>query len=272
LVAGQSKIFSQKAEPTEPRDRTFDVEQQYAQAIQDAAQGKPVRPEILSAAQAHVAYKKSMQPPPSYQILPAEGGYAAVNPKAPGASPVAIPGMGGAAQLQPQAKPLDAATKAKVNQAWVINQTGEKIKQTMQKPAVLREIGVLAGRKAEDWDRAIGTMSPEARGLYANLASFYSLQGFLHGWRAIRVKDEFQKAIGGMAQDPKTLIAGIEAMQELSKTFMELGKNQGYSPGPDVTGDPFAGVSNGELLTRAKGGDQAARAEYIRRYESQGKK
>jgi hypothetical protein len=231
-----------------------------------------VAPEVLSVAKVRQEWNKAKQPPPSYQILPAEGGYAGVNPKAPGQAPVPIPGVGGAPRLEPQAKPLDAATRRTVNQAWIINQTGEQIKKTMQNPRVLQEIGILAGRKAEQWDRAVGSMSKEARGLYANLASFYSLQGLLHGWRAIRVKDEFEKAIGGMAQSPEALIAGIEAMQQLSKTFMELGKAQGYTPGPNDIGDPFSGVSNGELLTRAKGGDQAARAEYIRRYESQGKK
>jgi hypothetical protein len=173
--------------------------------------------------------------------------------------------------LLPAPKPVDAATKHTANQAWVIVQLGEDLKKMIATPAVKREIGIVAGRKAEDWDRVIGTMSPAAREIYGTLASFYSLQGLLHGWRAIRVKAEFEKAIGGMAQSPESLEAGIRSMQNLSQKFLAIAKKQGYEPGPDVMADPFEGVGNQELLTRAKEGDKGARKEYIRRFESQGK-
>jgi hypothetical protein len=267
LVAGQSKIFSQKAEPTEPRDRTFDVEQQYAQAIADAAQGKPVDPQILSAAKARQSWNKEKQPPPSYQILPAEGGYTGVNPKAPGQAPIPVPGVGGAPRLLPEPKPVDAGTKRTANQAWVIIQTGEDLKKMIATPEIKRELGILAGRKAEDWDRVIGSMSPAAREIYSTLASFYSLQGMLHQWRAIRVKAEFEKAIGGMAQSPEALQAGIQSMQNLSQKFLAIAKKQGYNPGSEVMADPFDGVSNQELFNLANSdhGDQAAYKELKRR-------
>lgn len=265
-------LYSISTNPQAARDTTFDKEQEFAQALRDSASGKPVDPALLSAAQARQQWNKDKAPPPSYEFIQGPEGYVAANRRNPGAVPVPVPGAGGQGQLTPPAKQMTAATKGKVDQAWIILQTGNDILETMKRPEVNKEIGILAGRKAETWDRTIGSMSPAARELYTKLASFYSLQGLLHGWRAIRVKEEFEKAIGTMAQIPAALAAGIKGNMSLSESFIELGKAQGYEPAP-MTSDPFKGITDQELFRRAnsKQGDKAAYDELVRRKNKGGR-
>lgn len=184
------------------------------------------------------------------------------DPKTGAVTPLTLPG---GTQAVPKAPALPQTTKAKVDQAWVIQQTAEQLKEKLKDPALRSEMGVIQGRVTE-MDRKIGSMSPVARNFYATLKSFYALQGMLHGWRAIRVSEEFEKAIGNFVQSPEAMAAGIDSIYDTANIFIELGAANNYFPAgkdnaPQTTGGEgikpeikdFDGVAPGKAIKMPDG-------------------
>lgn len=82
------------------------------------------------------------------------------------------------------------------------------------------KLGVLPGRVAEA-ERVIGNLDPALAELYGNLKSVYSLSGTAHGWRAIQVATEFEKAFGGLHTNPDTLLGGMKAQEDFARGLVQ---------------------------------------------------
>lgn len=90
-------------------------------------------------------------------------------------------------------------------------------------------IGPIAGRITE-FEAGLGTLDDESAKFYTELQSFYSAQGKLHGWRAIRTKEEFKKAINALARNPAAAIASIEAVENTARSFIKAGSRSPSAP------------------------------------------
>jgi hypothetical protein len=97
-----------------------------------------------------------------------------------------------------------------------------KVKELINDPDVREQLGALSGRWSEV-ENKLGTLDPKTRELLGSLKSIYSLSGTMHGWRSIKVADEFEKAYGGLHTDPDSLLAGMQAMEDTAKTVYETG-------------------------------------------------
>lgn len=90
-------------------------------------------------------------------------------------------------------------------------------------------IGPLAGRWSELTQKA-GSLKGAPKELAGTLTSIYSLAGGLHGWRSMRVADEFRKAYGDLSNTPDSLASGLNAMQGTVDAIEKIGY-----PGMDKT-------------------------------------
>jgi hypothetical protein len=80
--------------------------------------------------------------------------------------------------------------------------------------------------------------------------------------------DKFEKMFNGKTMDAATLKSSMQGIRD----FLTIYRDEVYPEQAGGIADPFSGMSNGDVLKKAQSGDQAARDEYIRRFESQGKK
>jgi hypothetical protein len=90
-------------------------------------------------------------------------------------------------------------------------------------------LGPLAGRWSELAQKT-GSLKGSPKELAGTLTSIYSLAGSLHGWRSMKVAEEFRKAYGDLSNTPESLTAGLNAMQGT----VDVIKGVGY-PGMDKT-------------------------------------
>jgi len=157
--------------------------------------------------------------------------------------------------LQPGFKPT-GASRSRADAARAVMSLVDSLKQQLADPELKAQLGVLPGRVSE-LEKRIGDLPPKVAHFYGTLKSVYSLAGAMHGWRSIKVAEEFEKAYGGLHTNPVTLIAGLDAMTETAKAVEAAGYeqvNQPSSKGPK-TGDVEDGY-------KFKGGDPADKANW----------
>lgn len=87
----------------------------------------------------------------------------------------------------------------------------------------------------------VGNLSGPAKELAGTLTSIYSLAGSMHGWRAIKVADEFEKTYGRLSSDAASLNAGLDAMQDTAQVVEHIGY-----PGMTEPPTPPAATSTGK--------------------------
>lgn len=164
-----------------------------------------------------------------------------VNPKARNYTPAtSIPGLGagpgsstgpGAGTGSIPSK-VTGQSKSRADAGRAIIPLIDQVDQMLKDPEVLSGVGPLPGR-ISDVERYIGNAPPKIARLYGTLKSIYSLGGTLHGWRALQVAQEFEKAYGGLKTNPDSLIAALEAMRDTAKSVMGAG---GYGNTPPASG------------------------------------
>jgi hypothetical protein len=118
-------------------------------------------------------------------------------------------------------------TKSRADAADSVLRILPRAKELIADPEVREELGSLPGRVSEV-EMKIGNASSKTRELYGTLKSIYSLAGAMHGWRSIKVAEEFEKAYGGLHTDPDGLIGGMDAMERTAKDVYETGYKHPY--------------------------------------------
>ena len=80
-------------------------------------------------------------------------------------------------------------------------------------------LGPLSGRWSEIQQKA-GNLEGPAKELAGTLTSIYSMAGGMHGWRALKVADEFRKTYGDLSNTPKSLLDGLSAMEGTANSII----------------------------------------------------
>lgn len=155
-----------------------------------------------------------------------------------GAGPGSSSGPGGGTGSIPSK--VTGQSKSRADAGRAIIPLIDQVDQMLKDPEVLSGVGPLPGR-ISDVERYIGNAPPKIARLYGTLKSIYSLGGTLHGWRALQVAQEFEKAYGGLKTNPDSLIAALEAMRDTAKSVMGAGGYGNTLPasGQRVTLDQF---------------------------------
>jgi hypothetical protein len=117
-------------------------------------------------------------------------------------------------------------------QSGLIDHTIDLIRQNRSK------LGVFRGRVSE-FEKRLGSVDPDVARIYSDMKSIYSLAGSLHGWRALKVADEFEKAFGGLSRNPDALIASMEEMKKVAQAVA----GSGAAPGGANRPAPTAGAT-----------------------------
>jgi hypothetical protein len=118
-------------------------------------------------------------------------------------------------------------TKSRADAGGTVLELIPRVKAMIDDPEVRAELGSLPGRVSE-FEMRIGNASPKVRELYGTLKSIYSMAGTMHGWRSLKVAEEFEKAYGGLHTDPDALIAGMNAMATSAEAMYEQGYKHPY--------------------------------------------
>lgn len=142
--------------------------------------------------------------------------------------------------------PLGTAERAKIFQAHNIVTSGEDILKQLKDKKLVREVVGVARGKWANLEAKVGMLTPEARHLYTSLKSYYALQPFLHGWRALSAAQEFEKAVGGLGQNPRAFEEAIRSLNDTADVFVKTGKAYGYDPLKD--GPPEGVHSVGDIV------------------------
>lgn len=143
--------------------------------------------------------------------------------------------------------PVVAATPAartSADRARMIRPLIQKARQLIA--ANPNALGPLAGRWSE-LSQKVGNLSGPPKELAGTLISIYSLAGSLHGWRAIRVADEFRKAYGDLSSNAASLNSGLDAMQNTVDNIEKIGYPGG--PGGEAAGGASASSHEGKTAT-----------------------
>ena len=170
-----------------------------------------------------------------------------VNPKARQYTPAtAIPGLGAApggtgpgAGTGSIPSKVTGQSKSRADAGRAIIPLIDSVDQMLNDPEVLQGMGPLPGR-VSDAERYIGNAPPKIARLYGTLKSIYSLGGTLHGWRALQVAQEFEKAYGGLKTNPDALRAALESMRDTAQSVMGAG---GYNTPATPSAAPSAAPS-----------------------------
>jgi len=85
-----------------------------------------------------------------------------------------------------------------------------------------KALGPLAGRWSE-LEQKVGSLQGPAKELAGTLTSIYSIAGGMHGWRALRVADEFQKTYGSLSSNAASLNSGLDAMEHTAHVIAQTG-------------------------------------------------
>src|SRR5882724_9303395 len=83
-------------------------------------------------------------------------------------------------------------------------------------------LGPIPGRWSE-FQKKVGSLSGPPRELANTLKSIYSIAGTMHGWRAIKVADEFEHSFGGLKDSPAAIIDGLNAMEGTARAVESVG-------------------------------------------------
>jgi hypothetical protein len=126
-------------------------------------------------------------------------------------------------------------TKSRADAADTVLQLIPKVKAMISDPETRKELGALPGRVSEA-EMSIGNASPKVRELYGTLKSIYSMAGTMHGWRSLKVAQEFEKAYGGLHTNPDALLAGMDAMAMSAEAMYETGYKHPYGQKLGPTG------------------------------------
>jgi len=108
----------------------------------------------------------------------------------------------------------------------------EDANRMLSDPAIRARLGVLPGRVSEI-EKILGNLDPDVADLYGTLKSIYSLGGTMHGWRALQVAQEFEKAYGGLHTNPDATMGGLRAMNKTARSIAQAG-GRGYEIGQVV--------------------------------------
>ncbi len=141
-----------------------------------------------------------------------------VNPKSGEYKSVAdIKGMGGPIPAKPAGQERSRAAAAVAIEPLI-----QSAQAMLRDPKIRAKLGVLPGRVSEV-ERRLGSIDPDVAELYGTLKSIYSLGGTMHGWRALQVAQEFEKAYGGLHTDPDATIGGLNAMMNTASAVAKAG-------------------------------------------------
>jgi hypothetical protein len=139
-----------------------------------------------------------------------------------------------------------AQAKGRADAGVAIKPLIEDVRTMLQDPDVRSQMGVFSGRTT-DIERKLGTIDPKMAKLYGELKSIYSLAGAMHGWRAIKVAEEFEKAYGSLKTNPDALLAGMDSMSDTAQAVIDAGYNT-------ISGKPKGGGVNPPPKPEGKGG------------------
>ncbi len=127
------------------------------------------------------------------------------------------------------------AGKSRADAATALIPVINRVRELLQDPEVVKGIGVLPGTVSEA-ERRMGNLPRKVRELYGTLKSEYSLAGTMHGWRALQVAEEFEKAYGGLRSNAESLRGGLDAMETTARAVMgAVGENDGSDEGDQQT-------------------------------------
>src|ERR1700747_39317 len=151
-----------------------------------------------------------------------------------------------------QGKPSEAA-RGRADAAIAQNKMIERANLMLQDPTLLAQLGPLPGRVA-DAERVIGNQSPEVQRFYGTIKSIYSLAGTTHGWRALQVAQEFEKAYGGLKTNPEAFKAGLQALHDAGGYIKSvITKNQWMPAGTSTTPSQPPAATGGDFFQQFGG-------------------
>lgn len=116
-------------------------------------------------------------------------------------------------------------TRSRADAAISLHEMIGNIRKLIADPEVKKGFGVLPGRVSEA-EKAIGNAPPKVQQAYGALKSAYSMAGTMHGWRALQVADEFEKAFGGLHTNPDSLLGGMQALDDSAKAIAHSGNRK----------------------------------------------
>jgi hypothetical protein len=129
-------------------------------------------------------------------------------------------------------------------------QAGNRVLQDLQDPKIRSLIGVVMG-KAANWEDFLGMLPPELGETTQDLKSFSQFVGGQHPVRGLNALEAFEKAIGGIGQNPDTLASKINAQMKTSDFISNAGK---FKPKRGVNGNGN-GTAENPQITPAGGGN-----------------
>ena len=134
-------------------------------------------------------------------------------------------------------------SKSRADAALAQNSMIDNAMELLQDPETLAMLGPLPGRVSE-MEKSIGDQSPKVQKLYGTLKSIYALAGTTHGWRALQVAEEFEKAFGGLHTNPQALIAGLQALHDSGDAIQQ---SVGREPGQVFNKNNGSGATNAPI-------------------------
>ena len=123
--------------------------------------------------------------------------------------------------LTPESKPM-GQSRSRADAAAAMVPLVKDLQSMLRDPEIRTSLGMLPGRVSEA-ERSLGNLSPKVQKLYGIMKSVYSLAGAMHGWRNIKVAEEFEKAYGGLHTNPDSTIAALDAMLETANAVYQAG-------------------------------------------------
>jgi hypothetical protein len=144
-----------------------------------------------------------------------------------------------------------ASTQSRADAAASMMPLIARARELINDPEVRDNLGVFSGRMSEVGKR-VGTIGGKTAEFYGTLKSIYSLGGTMHGWRSIKVAEEFEKAYGGLHTNPAGLNGGLDAMSDTANSVYNTAYHRnvpGYAGGSGGGGGgntPAAGTHGSE--------------------------
>lgn len=121
-------------------------------------------------------------------------------------------------------------TKSRADAADSVLLIIPRVRELIKDPEVSGNLGILPGAFSQ-LEQKMGDLPPKLRELVGLLKSIYSFAGTMHGWRSLKVAEEFEKAYGGLRASPDSLLAGMDAMSETANDVYKTGYKRDWSGG-----------------------------------------
>lgn len=166
-------------------------------------------------------------------------------------SPRAIPEMPKGSRFIGEKAPVGQA-KSRADAAKAMIPLVKHVQSLLRDPEIRKSIGVLPGRVSEA-EHVLGNLPPKVQQLYGELKSIYSLAGAMHGWRAIQVASEFERAYGGLHTNPDTLSGGLDAMLQTANEVYQAAYNRPLNG--DGAGGPSGATTGAVEFVRDASGN-----------------